>query len=60
MKASDRTRLELELLNNLPDSEIDTSDIPERDDWTGSTRSRFYRPAKEGGNELIGSGDRNP
>ena len=47
MKASDRTQAELEALDNLPDSAIDTSDIPESADWTGASRGRFYRPAQK-------------
>ena len=41
MKASDRTATELRALADLPD----TSDIPEREDWTGATRGRFHQPA---------------
>jgi hypothetical protein len=47
MKGSDRTRAELEALNNLPDSAIDTNDIPERTDWVGASRGRFYGPVKQ-------------
>jgi uncharacterized protein (DUF4415 family) len=35
-----------ELLAN-PDREIDLSDIPEKTDWVGAVRGRFYRPRKE-------------
>ena len=28
----------------LPDDKIDTSDIPEIQDWAGAQRGRFYRP----------------
>jgi uncharacterized protein (DUF4415 family) len=33
----------------LPDDQIDTSDpdAPERLDWTGAERGRFYRPVKK-------------
>ena len=41
MKASDKAEAELIALADLPDSEIDTSDIPERADWTDSVRGRF-------------------
>jgi hypothetical protein len=34
---------ELESLKNMPDSEIDTSDIPEVRDWTNAVRGKFYR-----------------
>lgn len=37
----------LERLAAAPDSEIDTSDIPEVLDWSGAVRGRFYRPRKE-------------
>ena len=43
MKASERTAKELKALAELPDSKIDTSDIPQRLDWTGATRGRFRR-----------------
>lgn len=41
MKASDRTATELKMLADLPDSKIDTSDIPEMLNWTGAVRGRF-------------------
>ena len=28
----------------MPDEDIDTSDIPEQTDWTGSVRGKFYDP----------------
>lgn len=31
----------------MPDSEIDTSDIPEILDWSGAVRGGLYRPRKE-------------
>lgn len=34
---------ELEKLNQLPDDQIDTSDIPEVTDWSGAVRGKFYR-----------------
>jgi DNA-binding NarL/FixJ family response regulator len=43
MKASDRIAAELKALADLPDSEIDTSDIPEVTDWRGAVRGRFQR-----------------
>jgi hypothetical protein len=46
MKPSDQTRAELEALENLPDSAIDTSNIPERADWVGASRGRFYQPVR--------------
>ncbi len=47
MRASDRVEAELEGLDKLADSDIDTSDIPERADWNGAVRGRFYRPVKQ-------------
>ena len=38
---------EINLLANLEDNEIDTSDIPEVTDWTGAERGKFYRPIKK-------------
>jgi hypothetical protein len=35
-------RLELALLANLPNEEIDTTDIPEVRDWTDAKRGLFY------------------
>ena len=30
----------------LPDRAINVADIPERRDWSGAERGRFYRPMK--------------
>lgn len=49
MKVSDPANAELKALDNLPDSQIDTSDIPEVVDWTGAVRGRFYRGAERSG-----------
>lgn len=35
---------EIQKLAKLPDSEIDTSDIPEVKDWSKAQRGRFFRP----------------
>jgi DNA-binding CsgD family transcriptional regulator len=43
MKASDKAAAELSALAGLPDSDIDTSDIPENADWTDAVRGRFHR-----------------
>ena len=47
MNAEQRARLERAAA--LPDSEIDTSDIPEAPPgaWAGAEVGRFYRPRKE-------------
>jgi uncharacterized protein (DUF4415 family) len=37
---------ELRALEAMPDSEIDSSDIPVVRDWTGAKRGKFYRPVK--------------
>jgi uncharacterized protein (DUF4415 family) len=50
-KASKKTQrsasAELKTLARLPDTEIDTSDIPELSDWSGAKRGLFYRPLKQ-------------
>ena len=38
---------ELARLAALPETEIDTSDIPEVRDWSGAKRGAFYRPLKQ-------------
>lgn len=47
MRAEQRARLERAAA--MPDSEIDTSDIPEAPPgaWAGAEVGRFYRPRKE-------------
>ena len=44
---SDEQIAELDALAELPDDEIDTSDIPEILDWSGGRRGVFYRPIKQ-------------
>jgi uncharacterized protein (DUF4415 family) len=43
------TELEVELraLEAMPDSEIDTSDMPEVKDWSGARRGLFFKPVKQ-------------
>ena len=36
----------LNVVAAMPDSEIDTSDMPEVTDWQGAVRGGFYRPVK--------------
>ena len=43
MKASNKTAADLAALADMPDSGIDTSDIPESADWTGAIRGKFHR-----------------
>ena len=38
---------ELHRLTNMPDDEIDTSDIPEITDWSKGERGKFYRADAE-------------
>jgi uncharacterized protein (DUF4415 family) len=46
---TEQQRRELEALAAMPDSEIDTSDIPElpEEAWKDVVRGRFYRPVKQ-------------
>jgi hypothetical protein len=37
---------ELKALQKLPDTEIDYSDLPPVDDWSGAVVGRCYRPLK--------------
>jgi uncharacterized protein (DUF4415 family) len=39
-------RAALAVVAAMPDSEIDTSDIPEVTDWSGAVRGALYRPLK--------------
>ena len=38
---------ELQALAEMPDDEIDFSDIPETLDWSDAKRGLFYRPVKQ-------------
>jgi len=38
---------QLEALEKMPDSEIDTSDIPEITNWDNAVVGKFYRPIKK-------------
>lgn len=38
---------EIESLADMPDEEIDLSDIPPIEDWRGAVVGRFYRPVKQ-------------
>jgi len=40
-------KAELEALAAMPDSAIDTSDIPPQTNWAGAMRGAFYRPIKK-------------
>jgi uncharacterized protein (DUF4415 family) len=39
-------KAELEVLAAMPDTEIDTSEMPEQTDWRGARRGVFFRPVK--------------
>ena len=43
-KLTRKLKIELAKLAAMPDSEIDTTDIPEVTDWTGAERGRFAKP----------------
>jgi uncharacterized protein (DUF4415 family) len=45
-RAGFAARGELAALATLPDSKINTTDIPQRRDWSTAERGRFYRPVK--------------
>jgi len=47
MAISKEQRERLERLAAKPDSDIDTSDMPEVLDWSGAVRGRLCRPRKE-------------
>lgn len=44
---TNKQRAEIESLAALPDEKIDTSDIPEILDWSGTRRGLLYRPMKQ-------------
>lgn len=46
-KLTDEQREELEALAALPDEEIDTTDIPEVQDFSNAVRGRFHRPRED-------------
>ena len=46
-KLTPAQKAELKRLSALAETDIDTSDIPERRDWTGARRGVFYRPLKQ-------------
>ena len=46
-KMTNEQRQQLRRLDELPDDELDTSDISEITDFSGAVRGRFYRPVKQ-------------
>lgn len=47
MAISKEQRQRLERLAAAPETNIDTTDIPEVKDWSGAVRGGLYRPRKE-------------
>ncbi len=47
IKITPEQAAELAALAILPDAQIDTRDVPEQRDWSGSLRGVFFRPMKE-------------
>ena len=47
-KLTRRQMDEIQALKDLPDDQIDTTDIPEIVDWSDARRGVFHRRAKEG------------
>ena len=45
VKLTEDQEAQLIALENMPDDQIDTSDIPETLDWTGGRRGVFYQPS---------------
>jgi hypothetical protein len=45
-KRSGKQQQMLERLVKLPDANVDLSDLPERLDWSGAERGKFYGPVK--------------
>ena len=43
-KMSDIELKAIRKLDRMSDEDIDTSDIPEQTDWTGSVRGKFHDP----------------
>ena len=46
MKLTEDQEAQLLALENIPDDQVDTSDIPETLDWTEGWRGVFYQPGK--------------
>ena len=44
---TDEQRAELDALAELPEDQIDTTDIPEVLDWSHARRADLYRPVKQ-------------
>ena len=46
-KLNEQQQGEIERLANMPESAIDTSDIPEISDFSRAEQGRFFRPVKK-------------
>ena len=46
-KVTKKQAKEIEKLAKMSDEDIDTSDLPEIEDFSGAIRGRFYRPVKQ-------------
>ena len=46
-KVTDEQSKEIRRLIKMADEDIDTSELPEVDDFTDAVRGRFYRPVKQ-------------
>ena len=47
-KLTEEQEAQLDALKNLPDDQIDTSDVPERPiNWSKAVRGAFYQPVKQ-------------
>lgn len=44
---TEKQRVDLQSLQEMPDDQIDTTDIPEILDWTGAKRGVLNRPVKQ-------------
>ena len=44
---TDKQRVDLQSLQEMPDDQIDTTDIPEILNWSGAQRGVLYRPVKQ-------------
>jgi uncharacterized protein (DUF4415 family) len=46
-KAAQKQRTEIAALMKIKDQDIDLSDIPEVQEWSGAVAGKFYRPVKK-------------
>jgi uncharacterized protein (DUF4415 family) len=46
-KVTEKQSKEIRRLTKMADEDIDTSELPEVDDFTDAVRGRFYRPVKQ-------------